>query len=634
MKIFNKIILIILILVFSCTRPDFDNPYDGDADPEGWKPTNFIAEVVSDSKFRLNWQQEVILIDGFDVSRKENNGQYYFLAHTDTLAREYIDTALSINSTYSYRIVATALDKQSAPDSICNIQTNFPVIQDLHIESVNDTAVIIAWSHDYNEEEEYIIERKISDFAFIEIGRTGKDILFFADTGKVAGTYTYRVKARSQYNESPYSTECKFLEAPTELSAIMLDDQRVRLTWKSGCIYEEGYIIERKTGSGSFTEITTTIANVLTYTDNGLTVGITYSYRVYAFRTHNTSEYSTVLSIAINKPTVETSEISNITGITASSGGDVTSDGGLSVSARGVCWSTSPNPTISDSYTEDGNGIGSYTSLITGLTGETTYYVRAYAINSVGTGYGSEISFTTTLEMVFVEGGSFKMGSNNGESDEKPTHTVTVSDFYIGKYEVTQALYQKVMGTNPSSFKGDKRPVERVNWYNAVEFCNKLSESLGLQKVYTISGTNVTVDFSKNGYRLPTEAEWEYAARSKGRDDRKWSGTNTESELGNYAWYNSNSSYKTHEVGTKQANELGIYDMSGNVWEWCWDRYGTYSSSSQTNPAGPFVGFSGRVGRGGGWDGSGYCCRAAFRGYDTPSYINYRLGCRLTRKGD
>jgi len=246
------------------------------------------------------------------------------------------------------------------------------------------------------------------------------------------------------------------------------------------------------------------------------------------------------------------------------------------------------------------------------------------------------------IEEVLVPGGSFRMGDvwGVGESDEKPVRSVTLRSFYIAKHEVTQALYHEIMGTNPSYFKGNNLPVDQVTWYNAVEFCNKLSEKRGLQKVYTmrkvysINTTTVSADFTKNGYRLPTEAEWEYAARSGGRNDRMWSGTNTESELGNYAWYDSNSGSKTHPVGTKQPNDLGIYDMSGNVWEWCWDKHKVNYRvfSSRINPIGTSKG-SFRVTRGGSNVGANYC-RTTNRGKSKPSFGSNLLGFRLARNGD
>ncbi len=229
---------------------------------------------------------------------------------------------------------------------------------------------------------------------------------------------------------------------------------------------------------------------------------------------------------------------------------------------------------------------------------------------------------------VLVEGGTFQMGSTNGESDEKPLHSVTLSSFYIGKYEVTQKEWQAVMGSNPSNFKGDKRPVEKISWYDAVEFCNKLSQKEGLTPAYTINGTNVTCNWQADGYRLPTEAEWEFAARGGNKSKGyTYSGSNNLDEVG---WYYSNSGSETKEVGTKKANELGIYDMSGNVWEWCWDWKDSYPSSSQMNPKGASSG-SNRVNRGGSWSDGDYNCRVARRGHNYPGNSSISLGFRLSR---
>ena len=217
---------------------------------------------------------------------------------------------------------------------------------------------------------------------------------------------------------------------------------------------------------------------------------------------------------------------------------------------------------------------------------------------------------TTGMTLLKVTGGTFTMGDTFGDGnyDEKPTHQVTVSDFYIGKYEVTQTEWVKVMGSNPSYFTacGTSCPVEQVSWNDIQTFISKLN---------TASGKN---------YRLPTEAEWEYAARSGGKSE-KYSGS---SDINAVAWYSSNSGSTTHPVGQKQANGLGLYDMSGNVWEWVSDWYGTYSSSAQTNPTGATSG-SYRVFRGGSWYIGATSARASYRAYYPPAFRTYAVGFRL-----
>ena len=247
---------------------------------------------------------------------------------------------------------------------------------------------------------------------------------------------------------------------------------------------------------------------------------------------------------------------------------------------------------------------------------------------------GGDVSETKTYKangvsftMIGVEGGTFQMGSTDSDATygEQPVHQVTVSSFSIGQTEVTQALWFAVMGQKPTSGGsqwsstyglGDNRPAYYVSWEDCQTFITKLNQLTG-QK-----------------FRLPTEAEWEFAARGGNKSKGyKYSGSNT---VGDVAWYwvnipsqtIGNSGYGTQPVATKQANELGIYDMSGNVWEWCSDWYGSYSSNAQTDPTGASSG-SDRVYRGGSWDNSAGDCRVAIRACNTPSFRHDFLGLRL-----
>ena len=219
------------------------------------------------------------------------------------------------------------------------------------------------------------------------------------------------------------------------------------------------------------------------------------------------------------------------------------------------------------------------------------------------------------IAMVYVAGGTFLMGATSEQGsgaydDEKPAHRMIINGYYIGKYEVTQKLWKAVMDNNPSNFKGDNLPVENVSWNDVQEFLRKLNAMTGKR------------------YRLPTEAEWEFAARG-GNNSRghKYSGSDN---IGSVAWYGNNSGNRTHVVGTKSSNELGIYDMSGNVREWCQDWYSSsyYGNSSRNNPTGPTSGAS-RVLRGGSWGLSARNCRVSYRGYSTPddryNYLGFRL---------
>lgn len=259
--------------------------------------------------------------------------------------------------------------------------------------------------------------------------------------------------------------------------------------------------------------------------------------------------------------------------------------------------------------------------------GQKVWYRKLYIITSLVWGifvftssiYATEYKefrdYFTGMEFVFVKGGCYQMGDvfGDGNSDERPIHEVCVNDFFIGKYEVTQSQWEKAMGYNPSFFKrGGSYPVENMSWFEIQDFIKRLNSLVNMQ------------------YRLPTEAEWEYAARNRGRKE-KWSGTNKESELNDFAWTDRNSNGETHPVGLKKPNGLGIFDLTGNVWEWVADWYDQdyYRHSPRDNPQGPGHSWDNtKVIRGGSWISMPGDCRNSLRAKAIPT-VRGNLGFRL-----
>ena len=222
-----------------------------------------------------------------------------------------------------------------------------------------------------------------------------------------------------------------------------------------------------------------------------------------------------------------------------------------------------------------------------------------------------------------IEPDTFMMGVGEDQ------HQVTLTDaFYLGVYPVTQKEYEEVIGDNPSAFKGEeRRPVENVTWFEAIEFCNRLSEQEGLSPYYEVEGEKVAI-LGGDGYRLPTEAEWEYACRAGSQ--KAYCFGDDEDQLKEYAWYGGRPGGQTHPVGHKKANDWGLYDMHGNVYEWCWDGLGKYPTSPQENATGSPDG-SDRVIRGGCWFGRPESLRSADRRWLLPDDRYYDIGFRVAR---
>ena len=436
----------------------------------------------------------------------------------------------------------------------------------------------------------------------------------WTDDSPLDGYNYYKVCAVNRNitsSQSSYASVNVSLAAPKNVKAeIDENDLVVNVSWDA-VKYAQSYDVYRES-NGTY-QLVAEGVTLTTWTDDSPLKGYNY-YEVcaegYGF-TSSQSSYASV-NVSLSTPTNVKAEIAE-------------NDLVVNVSWDAVKYAESYNVYRSSSSS------GTYSLIAEGVTstswtdshplnGNNYYKVNAQYKNIVsdfsnaGRSWDSYITVNgVSFVMVKVSGGTFQMGATSSGDlldRDKPVHQVTLSDYYIGETEVTQELWQAVMGSNPSKFTGSGQlPVEYVSWDDCQTFITKLNELTGMQ------------------FRLPTEAEWEFAARGGNSSQHyKYSGSNN---IDDVAWYSNNSNRNTHEVGTKAPNELGLYDMSGNVREWCQDWYGSYNSSAQTNPTGPTSG-SNRVNRGGGWNSNAGDCRVSDRlNYCAPDSRFSNLGLRL-----
>jgi formylglycine-generating enzyme required for sulfatase activity len=514
----------------------------------------------------------------------------------------------------------------------------------LRISPVSSTKIWLTWIDNCDNEQGFKISRKVGNGEWIEdIATVNENVIGWTDSNAPCGAiYYYKIKAYAGSNNS-IAVEDNYdfkLSAPTSLSITPQSINSLKLTWHDTNQYEHGYKISRKVGNGEWLEdIATVSVNVSEWTDSNASYGFVYYYRVKAFTGPNkSSAIEDNINFQLSSPTSLSITLQSLSSVKLIWQDTNHFEHGFKISRKvgNGEWQEDIATVSANVFEWTDNSISSNQWY--------EYKLRAYYQNN-NSSFSSSVQFNSNF--VNIQGGSFHMGSTSGESNEQPVHSVNLTSFCIGRNEVTQNDWQSIMGTNPASGYGvgSNYPVYYINWYEILVYCNKRSVQDGLTPCYSINGqTNpddwgsaptssnsswdaVTCDWTKTGYRLPTETEWEFAARGGNQSHGyTYSGYNYLDEV---AWYISNSSNLTHQVGIKAPNELGIYDMSGNVWEWVWDWYGSYESSSHNNPTGPGSG-SHRLSRGGSWLSDNSNCRVTVRNFAYPAGSNL-LGFRLAR---
>ncbi len=621
------VILLSLLLAISCENQNVTNP--SESDDYLLAPSDFTLEQIAVNQCKLVWKDNSQGEEGFIISRKKDDEDWVEEYTTlEENSEEFIDDILPY-STYRYKITVFVNDYYS-PQIENSLTGVFPGPVGLQVTQLSASSYKLTWEDISNGEEGYRISCKCDNGEWVEeyalLEENSEE--YIADNILIDASYFFRVSAyfqntTSNYNEIGINS---IFPAPSSLLINQLSGISCKLTWNDNNDWEAGYKISRKSGDEDWVENFAVIdANSEEYIDESMLPTGDYYYRVRAYSEQIESDY---IEKDIRFRLISPSNL------------ELTKEPGTSLK---LTWQD--NYQWEDGYKisrkrDDEDWVEDY-AILTAESEEFvdnsfdwylphTYRVSAFVQGFQGDYIESEM-INLAENMVLVPGGTYIMGDINGTSleDSQPTHEVTINSFLIGKYEVTQEEYLSVMGNNPSYFSGLDHPVEMVTWFNAVEYCNARSIQEGLTPCYNTS--DWTCDFSADGYRLPTEAEWEYAARGASNEpDYIYSGSDNPLFV---AWYEANSFYPnigTKPVGLRNPNSLGTHDMSGNVYEWCYDWYESYSQDSQTNPSGPSSGTF-RVNRGGAWRFRDDSCEVVGRGSYPPTYSYNYLGFRYAR---
>jgi len=621
-------------------------------------PTNLTFTKETLSTIRLNWTDNSTGEEGFKIDKKVGVNDWILGFSSVTENTEtWTDTNAEINEAIEYRVYGFKGLNLTETISSSEIDNTFPAPTELVVLQTSVTSANLEWTDNSVGEEKFDIERKLStETTFQKIGEvTGSDTTnkTWSDSNLIPNEfYNYRITAVHGVNSSQYTLTDYFNEffAPSELNTFQNSLTSVTITWSDNNIGEDKFEIERKLETDTefikVGEVTSNDSLTNFFIDTNLEPCSIYNYRIKAllgeFVSNNSYiNYDNVIPAPSNVTLSRISTTNSIIRITWED--KIIGEEGFIIERK-----DSNNDTWTYLITVNQNEEMWIDS--TSISGVTNYRLcTQYQL------FQSEYSNEATIEiipnkMIKVFSGIFSMGSLIGQANEEPVHSVEITkDFYLGKYEVTQDEWINIMGSNPSTDYGVGAtfPVYNVNWYSVIKYCNLRSNAENLTPCYSINGTtdtnlwgdipsainadwdSVICDFSVNGYRLPTEAEWEYSARYNDGRNYPW---------GEY-WPNIGICNFNNAMGHATAvgfypdgnSQLDFCDMAGNLDEWVWDWYGEYLETPQTDPTGPSSIQSYRVYRGGMWGDGRDQVRSAYRISYPPNLLSYVIGFRVAR---
>jgi titin len=589
-------------------------------------PTNLtLTQVKSKTKatsIKLDWTDNSNGEDGFKISKKDDVGNWNDLYTVGSNIKTWTDTNATISDSLAYRVKGYKGTYSSGYTTADVSALTFPPPSNLTFTKIDLNSIRLNWTDNSTGEDGFKIDKKIGDGAWtVAYGTVAVNAVTWTDdNADVNQNLQYRVYSYSGTFFSNY-VETTVIDntfpAPTDLTTTQASIISATIAWNDNSTGEEKFEIERKLSADAtylkVGEVAGSATTTKTYSDTTVVPTNTYDYRVKGVLGTNSSAYITKTGYEniFAAPTNLAATVESETSIKLTWTDNSIGEEGFKIDRK----VGSTGTWVAD-YASVGSDLTTWTD--TGLTTGTAYYYKIRANNSMYySSYTSEVYDTpwAISRFVSIPTGSFSMGQ---VSVAEPIHTVNITrPYYLGKYEVTQKEWTDIIGTNPAHDYGvgDNYPVYFVSWYDILVFCNKKSIAEGLSPCYTISGSTdpaawgsvptstndtwntVTCNFNAKGYRLPTEAEWEYAARYNDSRTYPWGETAPSNTLCNY---NSNVG-STTAVGSYPGGKsyLGLYDMAGNVWEFVWDWLATYTSSLQTDPEGPTTPQNYKIRRGG-----------------------------------